>query len=132
MRGTFTHVGTLLLTFSNLCDHYGVLTDGNNSSQRMTTVTTDCHLVKEGKKCPKRNKQLQKTNTTCLNTSRRRGNYLASNVFLFHSHNVLANIFVSSAKRLHLNAQITSRPGLEAAVNVFSPKHPNPLARLVD
>lgn len=52
MKGTFTHVGTLLLTFSNLCDHYGVLTDGKNSTQRMTTVTTDCNLVKEGKKDP--------------------------------------------------------------------------------
>lgn len=58
MKGTFTIVGTLLLTFSNLCDHYGVLTDGNNSPQWMTTVATDCNLVKE-KKSQKQNKQRQ-------------------------------------------------------------------------
>lgn len=50
LKGTFTHVGTLLLTFLNLCDHYGVLTDGNNSTQQMTTVATDCNLVKGKKK----------------------------------------------------------------------------------
>lgn len=122
-KGTFTHVGTLLLTFSNLCDHYGVLTDGNNSTQRMTTVATDCNLVK-GKK---REEEAQNKINNCKRLTQlvwmRPGNLwefnLASNVFFF-VHIVFGPVFASSEKHLRLTI---SKSGLEAAVDLFQPKH---------